>query len=86
VRPARNPARKNRTAELAAQLVAANAELERLRADVAELRQRSCRRVAILRPKHPRAQPEMTRPPPDADGLDQCRGLMVGARLLLAAA
>jgi len=39
VRPARSPTRKNRTAELAAQLVAANAELERLRADVAELRQ-----------------------------------------------
>ena len=37
-RPDGTPARKNRTAELAAQLTAANAELERLRADVAELR------------------------------------------------
>ncbi len=38
VRPEGKPTRKNRTVELAAQLAAANAELERLRADVAELR------------------------------------------------
>lgn len=48
-RPDGTPARKNRTAELAAQLAAANAELERLRADVAELRR------AVVSPGRDRA-------------------------------